>query len=58
MELTLPLDYADCILSTVWGEHNLTLTRLRPRGISVEGQNRIIVEGVDEGYRAAAFVSG
>ena len=53
---SLPSDYADSILITVWGEHNLTLTKLIPRGISVTGENRIIVEGTQD-FRPVAVAA-
>ena len=53
---SLPPDYQGSILSTVWGEHNLTLTKLHPRGISVAGENRIIVEGTQD-FRPVAIAA-
>jgi hypothetical protein len=53
---SLPADYEGCVLSTVWGEHNLTLTKLSPKGISVVGENRIIVEGTQD-FRPVAIAA-
>ncbi len=41
----LPEDYRDTVLVTVWGEHNVSLVRLRPDGVSLSGRAEPFLHG-------------
>ena len=41
----LPADYANSLLVSVWGEHNLSLYRTRPAGSSLRGTREIFLQG-------------
>ena len=53
----LPDDYRDVALCTVWGEHNITRARLKPRGVSVTAETDVPVEG-DQDFRPVAIAAG
>ena len=53
----LPDDYRDVVLCTVWGEHNITRARLKPKGASVTAETGVLVEG-DQDFRPVAIAAG
>jgi putative membrane-bound dehydrogenase-like protein len=52
----LPADYRDDVLVTIWEERRIVRVPLRPKGVSVAGEPRAIVEG-DERFRPVAFAT-
>ena len=52
----LPDDYRDSVLCTVWGEHNITRARLRPRGVSFDATTELLVEGGQD-FRPVAIAA-
>jgi putative membrane-bound dehydrogenase-like protein len=41
----LPAEYRDTLLATVWGEHNVTLYRTQPAGVSLRGNAEPFLRG-------------
>lgn len=52
----LPPDYRDDVLVTIWEERTIVRVPLRPNGVSVAGEPRVIVEG-GERFRPVAFAA-
>lgn len=52
----LPAEYRDTAVVTVWGEHNLTLYRLRPAGSSLTATSEVFLRG-GQYFRPVAVVA-
>lgn len=53
---SLPADYDQQMLATIWEERRIVRINLIPEGISVKGRAEIVVEGGDE-FRPVAFAA-
>jgi putative membrane-bound dehydrogenase-like protein len=49
-------DYADSLLVSVWGQHNITRCRRKPRGVSFTADTEILVQG-DQSFRPTAIAA-
>ena len=52
----LPDDYVNTVLCTVWGEHNVTRVRLKPKGASVTAETALLVDGGQD-FRPVAIAA-
>ncbi|MHC4997164.1 MAG: hypothetical protein ACYTGQ_19160, partial [Planctomycetota bacterium] len=51
----LPPDYRDTIIGASWGEHNLTLYRTQPAGVSLKASLEIMLEGLGHDDKTSPF---
>jgi putative membrane-bound dehydrogenase-like protein len=53
---TLPADYEGQMLATIWEESRIVRVELEPKGISLQGSTKVIVEGAED-FRPVAFAA-